>query len=190
MFVCLPVLLQFFFFLIVKCSVLKYEVLDAVPDANKEFDCSVPPITIDPSQFHGSLHKAKDETDSNCWTSPGGKGFMIRGKTYLKDNAKVVFAFLLNHWPLFESLSIHMLRRILSFLLLCSCKSGFGIQNRFWDLLIFLLPLVRLVFDYYYISTFAILVQLFSFWHEQRNNLICFVVFPYHSQLMFLWLMA
>ncbi|KAH9654559.1 START domain-containing protein [Citrus sinensis] len=62
----------------------------SVPDANKEFDCSVPPITIDPSQFRGSLHKAKDETDSNCWTSPGGKGFMIRGKTYLKDNAKVV----------------------------------------------------------------------------------------------------
>ncbi|KAH9654561.1 START domain-containing protein [Citrus sinensis] len=73
-----------------RTSVLKYEVLDAVPDANKEFDCSVPPITIDPSQFRGSLHKAKDETDSNCWTSPGGKGFMIRGKTYLKDNAKVV----------------------------------------------------------------------------------------------------
>ncbi|KDO59377.1 hypothetical protein CISIN_1g0042401mg, partial [Citrus sinensis] len=62
----------------------------SVPDANKEFDCSVPPITIDPSQFRGSLHKAKDETDSNCWTSPGGKGFMIRGKTYLKDNAKVM----------------------------------------------------------------------------------------------------
>lgn len=61
----------------------------------------MPPITIDPSQFHGSLHKAKDETDSNCWTSPGGKGFMIRGKTYLKDNAKVVFASFLNHWPLF-----------------------------------------------------------------------------------------
>lgn len=90
-----------FFALIVKYSVLKYEVLDAVPDANKEFDCSVPPIIIDPSQFHGSLHKAKDETDSNCWTSPGGKGFMIRGKTYLKDNTKVVFASLLNHWPLF-----------------------------------------------------------------------------------------
>ncbi|KAH9654565.1 START domain-containing protein [Citrus sinensis] len=75
---------------IASLALKRTSVLDAVPDANKEFDCSVPPITIDPSQFRGSLHKAKDETDSNCWTSPGGKGFMIRGKTYLKDNAKVV----------------------------------------------------------------------------------------------------
>ncbi|KAI3827486.1 hypothetical protein L1987_01562 [Smallanthus sonchifolius] len=29
------------------------------------------------------------ETDTDCWMSPSGKGFMIRGKTYLKDNAKV-----------------------------------------------------------------------------------------------------
>ncbi|KAJ4709656.1 protein ENHANCED DISEASE RESISTANCE 2-like [Melia azedarach] len=62
----------------------------SVTDANKELDCSVPPITIDPSQFNGSLHKAKDATDSNCWSSPSGKGFVIRGKTYLKDNCKVM----------------------------------------------------------------------------------------------------
>lgn len=65
--------------------------VNAVPDANKELDCRIPPVVIDPSQFHGSLQKAKDGTDSNCWASPTGKGFMIRGKTYLKDNSKVIF---------------------------------------------------------------------------------------------------
>ncbi|XWS17753.1 hypothetical protein CRYUN_Cryun33cG0094600 [Craigia yunnanensis] len=64
----------------------------SVPDANKELDPSVPPVHVDASQFNGSLHKGKDEADSNCWTSPGGRGFMIRGKTYLKDNAKVMGA--------------------------------------------------------------------------------------------------
>ncbi|GLT55441.1 hypothetical protein SLA2020_285610 [Shorea laevis] len=61
----------------------------SAPDANKELDAGVSPINLDPSEFNGSLHNGKDETDSNCWTSPNGKGFMIRGKTYLKDRAKV-----------------------------------------------------------------------------------------------------
>ncbi|XP_021275787.1 protein ENHANCED DISEASE RESISTANCE 2 [Herrania umbratica] len=64
----------------------------SAPDANKELDPSVPPVHIDASQFNGSLHKGKDEADTNCWTSPSGRGFMIRGKTYLKDNAKVMGA--------------------------------------------------------------------------------------------------
>ncbi|XP_062158230.1 protein ENHANCED DISEASE RESISTANCE 2-like isoform X2 [Alnus glutinosa] len=59
-------------------------------DANKELDPTVTPMIIDPTQFHGSLHKGKDDTDTNCWTSPSGTGFMIRGKTYLKDNTKVM----------------------------------------------------------------------------------------------------
>ncbi|KAM1263381.1 hypothetical protein ACFX13_029053 [Malus domestica] len=59
-------------------------------DANKEFDSRVPAIIIDPSQFHGSLSKGKDETVTNCWTSPSGEGFMIRGKNYLEDNSKVM----------------------------------------------------------------------------------------------------
>ncbi|XP_031263899.1 protein ENHANCED DISEASE RESISTANCE 2-like [Pistacia vera] len=62
----------------------------SVSDANKELDCTIPPVVIDPSQFHGSLQKGEDGTDSNCWASPSGKGFMIRGKTYLKDNSKVM----------------------------------------------------------------------------------------------------
>lgn len=60
------------------------------PVANKEFDAHISPVSIDASQFHGSMHQGKDETDTNCWTSPGGSGFMIRGQTYLKDNAKVM----------------------------------------------------------------------------------------------------
>ncbi|XP_059635352.1 protein ENHANCED DISEASE RESISTANCE 2-like isoform X2 [Cornus florida] len=58
-------------------------------DSKKELDTTVPPIILDPSYFRGSLRLGKDETDNNCWTSPSGTGFMIRGKTYLKDNSKV-----------------------------------------------------------------------------------------------------
>ncbi|KAJ7947049.1 protein ENHANCED DISEASE RESISTANCE 2-like [Quillaja saponaria] len=65
-------------------------ILIAAPDGNKELDPHATPIMIDPSQFHGSLHKGKDDNDTNCWTSPSGAGFKIRGKNYLKDNSKVV----------------------------------------------------------------------------------------------------
>ncbi|XVE71085.1 hypothetical protein DITRI_Ditri10aG0121900 [Diplodiscus trichospermus] len=64
----------------------------SAPDANKELDPSVPAVHVDASQFNGTLHRGKDEAESNCWTSPSGRGFMIRGKTYLKDNAKVMGA--------------------------------------------------------------------------------------------------
>ncbi|KAK9027100.1 hypothetical protein V6N11_066945 [Hibiscus sabdariffa] len=62
----------------------------SAPDVNKELDPSVPDVHFDPSQFNGSLRKGKDENDSNCWTSPSGRGFMIRGKTYIRDSAKVI----------------------------------------------------------------------------------------------------
>ncbi|XP_057417760.1 protein ENHANCED DISEASE RESISTANCE 2-like isoform X2 [Lotus japonicus] len=62
----------------------------AAPDLGEELDPTVAPITIDQSDIHGSLRKGKDDNDTNCWTSPSGKGFMIRGKNYLKDNSKVV----------------------------------------------------------------------------------------------------
>lgn len=64
----------------------------SAPDVNKELDPNVLPTTIDPSQLNGSLSKEKDDTDTNCWTSPSGLGFMIRGKNYLKDNSKVDFS--------------------------------------------------------------------------------------------------
>jgi len=62
--------------------------LDAAPDLSEELDPHVTPITI-PSDLHCSLWKGKDDNDTNCWASPSGKGFMIRGKNYLKDSSKV-----------------------------------------------------------------------------------------------------
>ena len=63
--------------------------MDAETLESSELNTHFPPITIDPSQFRGSLHQGKGETDTNCWTTPTGQGFMIRGKNYLKDNSKV-----------------------------------------------------------------------------------------------------
>lgn len=48
------------------------------------------PVTVDPSHFHGTLHRAKTQNDQNSWSAPGGEKFMIRGKTYLTDYHKVV----------------------------------------------------------------------------------------------------
>ncbi|KAL0340406.1 UNVERIFIED_CONTAM: hypothetical protein Sradi_4557400, partial [Sesamum radiatum] len=56
---------------------------------NNELDSNEPAMDLDPSQFRGSMRKAKDESDKNCWSSLDGSGFMIRGKTYLKDSTKV-----------------------------------------------------------------------------------------------------
>uniref|UniRef100_A0A803N878 Protein ENHANCED DISEASE RESISTANCE 2 C-terminal domain-containing protein n=2 Tax=Chenopodium quinoa TaxID=63459 RepID=A0A803N878_CHEQI len=58
-------------------------------DASKVLDSAIPPVSIDSSKFNGSLRKGKDDDDTNCWTNPGGAGFMIRGDTYLKDYVKV-----------------------------------------------------------------------------------------------------
>ncbi|KAL1553748.1 protein ENHANCED DISEASE RESISTANCE 2-like isoform X1 [Salvia divinorum] len=52
-------------------------------------DTLVPPINLDSDEFPGTMRRAKDELDKNCWSSPDGSGFMIRGKTYLKDGMKV-----------------------------------------------------------------------------------------------------
>ncbi|KAL7093368.1 hypothetical protein ACP275_11G036700 [Erythranthe tilingii] len=62
--------------------------LKRTSDSN-ELDTNIPPINLDLSQFNGSMRRAKDEADKNCWSSPDGSGFMIRGKTYLKDSMKV-----------------------------------------------------------------------------------------------------
>ncbi|PIA45690.1 hypothetical protein AQUCO_01600133v1 [Aquilegia coerulea] len=62
----------------------------SAPVLNKELDAQISPISLDVSEFHGSMPHGKDETDTNSWTSPGGEGFMVRGKTYLTDSAKVM----------------------------------------------------------------------------------------------------
>ncbi|XP_011084030.1 protein ENHANCED DISEASE RESISTANCE 2 isoform X2 [Sesamum indicum] len=56
---------------------------------NNELDSNEPAMDLEPSQFRGSMRKSKDESDKNCWSSLDGSGFMIRGKTYLKDSTKV-----------------------------------------------------------------------------------------------------
>lgn len=66
--------------------------MQAAPDLSEELDPHATPIPIHPSDSHGSLRKGMDDNDANCWSSPSGKGFMIRGKNYLKDNSKV-------NWP-------------------------------------------------------------------------------------------
>ncbi|KAL9272042.1 ENHANCED DISEASE RESISTANCE 2-like-like protein [Drosera capensis] len=58
-------------------------------DAHKNLDSATPSVPINLSEFHGSFRPGKDDTDTNCWTSPDGTGFMIRGKSYLKDSCKV-----------------------------------------------------------------------------------------------------
>lgn len=64
-------------------------ILLATIGLSKELDPDASSITIDVSGKFGSLCKGVDENDTNCWTSPSGEGFMIRGKNYLKDNSKV-----------------------------------------------------------------------------------------------------
>lgn len=58
-------------------------------EENAELILNVPAIDIDTNQFKGSLQPGKSKTDSNCWADPGGTGFMVRSKTYLKDYSKV-----------------------------------------------------------------------------------------------------
>lgn len=72
-----------------KLPVLNTVILLAAPDVREELDPHTSPVTIDSSDFNGSLRQGKDDNDTNCWTSPSGERFMIRGKNYLKDNSKV-----------------------------------------------------------------------------------------------------
>ncbi|XP_051150527.1 protein ENHANCED DISEASE RESISTANCE 2-like [Andrographis paniculata] len=58
-------------------------------ESSDELDSNVPSINLEPSEFPGTMRRAVDEDDKNCWISPSGSGFMIRGKTYLKDSTKI-----------------------------------------------------------------------------------------------------
>eukprot|EP00252_Welwitschia_mirabilis_P000858 TRINITY_DN10836_c0_g1_i1.p1 TRINITY_DN10836_c0_g1~~TRINITY_DN10836_c0_g1_i1.p1 ORF type:complete len:747 (+),score=140.44 TRINITY_DN10836_c0_g1_i1:155-2395(+) len=58
-------------------------------DENTELLMKAPIVDIDPKEFSGSLRRLVSESDSNCWDDPGGSGFMVRSKTYLKDYTKV-----------------------------------------------------------------------------------------------------
>eukprot|EP00249_Psilotum_nudum_P018129 c26651_g1_i1 orf=256-2565(+) len=58
-------------------------------EENGELMLSAQPTEINITHFKGTLSPAVGNKGSNCWADPGGKGFMVRGKTYLKDNLKV-----------------------------------------------------------------------------------------------------
>lgn len=70
-------------------GLLLYYLVKASSIVNNELSAASPTIAIDWSRLNGSLRQAKSERDSNCWSSPSGNGFMIRGKTYLTDRSKV-----------------------------------------------------------------------------------------------------
>eukprot|EP00250_Pteridium_aquilinum_P004269 c14493_g1_i1 orf=975-3260(-) len=55
----------------------------------KQLDSSSSPVEIILSQFKSSLPSAAGSKDSNCWMDPGGRDFMVRGKTYSRDYLKV-----------------------------------------------------------------------------------------------------
>lgn len=70
--------------------ILKYDsTFPAALVETSELVTNSTPVTVDPSHFHGTLHRAKSENDPNSWSAPGGEKFMIRGKTYLTDYTKV-----------------------------------------------------------------------------------------------------
>ncbi|KAI3933655.1 hypothetical protein MKW92_053266 [Papaver armeniacum] len=62
---------------------------NTAPSSDKELDASISPVSVNAVQVHGSLRVGKDDADADCWTSPDGQGFMIRGQTYLKDSSKI-----------------------------------------------------------------------------------------------------
>ncbi|KAI3913666.1 hypothetical protein MKX01_035862 [Papaver californicum] len=63
---------------------------NTTPSSNKELDASISRVSVNAIQVHGSLREGKDDIDADCWTSPDGQGFMIRGQTYLKDYSKIM----------------------------------------------------------------------------------------------------
>jgi hypothetical protein len=70
----------------------------------KELDWNMPGVEMDFNLFNGSLRQTVNDKDSNGWSDPGGKGFMVRSRTYDQDSLKVCafatsnpYPFLLNH---------------------------------------------------------------------------------------------
>eukprot|EP00249_Psilotum_nudum_P005386 c18824_g1_i1 orf=416-2629(+) len=60
-----------------------------IREENEELMLDASPVNINLNQFKGSLREGTSDTDSNCWSAPGGNGFMVRGRTYTNDFIKV-----------------------------------------------------------------------------------------------------
>ncbi|KAI5083436.1 hypothetical protein GOP47_0003179 [Adiantum capillus-veneris] len=56
---------------------------------NSDLILTAIPVDIDVSFCKTSLRQGHGDGDSDCWTDPGGQGFMVRGRTYIQDNIKV-----------------------------------------------------------------------------------------------------
>lgn len=46
-------------------------------------------MDLDPDMFKSALRRTVNKYDSNGWSDPGGKGFMVRSCTYNDDSLKV-----------------------------------------------------------------------------------------------------
>eukprot|EP00250_Pteridium_aquilinum_P016191 c22992_g1_i1 orf=435-2675(-) len=72
---------------------------------NSDLILSAEPVDINVNCCKTSLRKGLGDSDSDCWSDPGGQGFMVRGRTYIQDNMKVP-----GGDPLFELLGVDWLR--------------------------------------------------------------------------------
>ncbi|XP_024530767.1 protein ENHANCED DISEASE RESISTANCE 2 isoform X2 [Selaginella moellendorffii] len=59
------------------------------PGDNGELMLGCSAMEINMKLFKSTLRHQSSEKDQNCWCDPGGQGFMVRGKTYMKDYLKV-----------------------------------------------------------------------------------------------------
>lgn len=66
----------------------------------KELDWNMPGVEMDFNLFNGSLRQTVHDKDSNGWSDPGGKGFMVRSRTYDQDSLKVCAFATSNPYPL------------------------------------------------------------------------------------------
>lgn len=57
--------------------------------SSQELDSNAPSLDLDPNMFYSSLRRTVSDDDFYGWSQPGGKGFMVRSKTYNEDSLKV-----------------------------------------------------------------------------------------------------
>jgi len=55
----------------------------------QDLDGGVPSVDLDPDMFRSALRRTVNKHDSNGWSDPGGKGFMVRSRTYNDDSLKI-----------------------------------------------------------------------------------------------------
>lgn len=61
----------------------------AATKAEQELDWHAATVILDEDMFLSSLRKCVGPKDAHGWSDPGGKGFMVRSRTYNDDGLKV-----------------------------------------------------------------------------------------------------